>query len=60
MNMFGPVNVADFRDENTKSNIDQNKIIKPIWKEETDLMIRGRSRIIEKVKDIHQNFSKLS
>ena len=60
MNIFRPVNVADFSDENTKSNIDQNKIIKPIWKEETDLMIRGRNKIIEKVKYIYQKFSKLS
>ena len=55
--IFGPVNVTDFN-ENTKSNVDQNKNIETIWKEEKELMIRGRNRIIEKVKDIRQNFSK--
>ena len=29
-----------------------------IWKEEKELMIRGRDRIIKKMKYIHQNFSK--
>ena len=54
--IFGPVNVTDFN-ENTKSNVDQNKNIETIWKEEKELMIRGRNGIIEKVKDIPQNFS---
>ena len=53
----GPVNVTDFN-ENTKSNADQNKNIETIWKEEKELMIRGRNRIIKKMKDIRQNFSK--
>ena len=53
----GPVNVTDFN-ENTKSNADQNKNIETIWKVEKELMIRGRNRIIEKAKDIRQNFSK--
>ena len=55
--IFGPVNVTDFN-ENTKSNVDQNKNIETIWKEEKELMIRSRNRIIEKVKDIRQSFSK--
>ena len=55
--IFGPVNVTDFN-ENTKSNVDQNKNIETIWKEEKELMIRGRNRIIEKVKDIRQNILK--
>ena len=55
--IFGPVNVTDFN-ENTKSNADQNKNIETIWKVEKELMIRGRNRIIEKVKGIRQNFSK--
>ena len=55
--IFGPVNVTDFN-ENTKSNVDQNKNIETIWKEEKELMIRDRNRIIGKVKDIRQNFSK--
>ena len=55
--IFGPVNVTDFN-ENTKSNADQNKNIETIWKEEKELIIRGRNIIIEKVKEIHQNFSK--
>ena len=46
--IFGPVNVTDFN-ENTKSNVDQNKNIETIWKEEKELMIRGRNRIIKKV-----------
>ena len=54
--IFRPVNVTDFN-ENTKSNVDQNKNIETIWKEEKELMIRGRNGIIEKVKDIPQNFS---
>ena len=55
--IFGPVNVTDFN-ENTK-RIDQNKkYIKMIWKKEKELMIRGRNRIIEKVKDIRQSFAK--
>ena len=54
--IFGPVNVTDFN-ENTKS-IDQNKNIKMIWKKEKELMIRGKNRIIEKVKDIRQSFAK--
>ena len=57
MKIFGPVNVTDFN-ENTKSNVDQNKNIETIWKEEKELMIRSRNRIIEKVKDIRQSFSK--
>ena len=56
--MFESVNVTDFSNENTKSNIDQNKRIEMIWKEEKELMIRGRGRIIKKMKYIHQNFSK--
>ena len=55
--IFEPVNVTDFN-ENTKSNIDQNKNIVTIWREKKELMIRGRNRIIEKVEDIRQNFSK--
>ena len=55
--IFGPVNVTDFN-ENTKSNADQNKNIETIWNEEKELIIRGRNIIIEKVKEIHQNFSK--
>ena len=55
--IFGPVNVTDFN-ENTKSSVDQNKNIETIWKEEKELMIRDRNRIIGKVKDIRQNFSK--
>ena len=55
--IFGPANATDF-DENTKSNVYQNKNIETNWKEEKELMIRGRNRIIEKVKDICQNFSK--
>ena len=55
--IFGPVKVTDFN-ENTKSNVDQNKNIETIWKEEKEFMIRGRNIIIEKVKDIRQNFSK--
>ena len=51
--IFGPVNVTDFN-ENTKSNLDQNKNIETIWKEEKEPMIIGRNRIIEKVKDICQ------
>ena len=50
--------MTDFSHENTKSNIDRNKNIETIWKEEKELMIRGRNRTIEKVKDIRQNFSK--
>ena len=49
--IFGPANATDF-DENTKSNVYQNKNIETNWKEEKELMIRGRNRIIEKVKDI--------
>ena len=55
--IFGQVNVTDFN-KNTKSNVDQNKNIETIWKEEKELMIRGRNRIIKKVKDICQYFSK--
>ena len=57
MKIFGPVNVTVFN-KNTKSNVDRNNNIETIWKEEKELMIRGRNRIIEKVKDIRQNFSK--
>ena len=46
--IFRPVNVTDFN-ENTKSNVDQNKNIETIWKEEKELMIRSRNRIIKKV-----------
>ena len=53
----GPVNVTDFN-ENTKSNADQNKNIETIWKEEKELMIRGRNRSNKKVKDNCQLFSK--
>ena len=56
--IFGPVNVTDFN-ENTKSNVDQNKNIETIWKEEKEPMIIGRNRIIDKVKDICQNVSKV-
>ena len=54
---FGPVNVTDFN-KNTKSNVDRNNNIETIWKEEKELMIRCRNRIIKKVKDIRQYFSK--
>ena len=54
--IFAPFNVTDFNG-NTKSNIDQNKIRETICKEDKELMIRGRNRIIEKVKDIRQSFS---
>ena len=54
--IFAPVNVTDFNG-NTKSNIDQNKIIETICKEDKEIMIRGRNRITEKVKDIRQSFS---
>ena len=57
MKIFEPVNVTDFN-KNTKSNVDQNKNIETIWREKKELMIRGRNRIIEKVEDIRQNFSK--
>ena len=53
--IFRPVSVTDFN-ENTKSNVDQNKNIERIWKGDKELMIRGRNTIIEKVKDICQNF----
>ena len=55
--IFGPVNVTHFN-KNTENNVDQNKNIEIFWKEEKELMIRGRNRIHEKVKDIRQNFSK--
>ena len=50
MKIFGPVNVTVFN-KNTKSNVDRNNNIETIWKEEKELMIRGRNRIIKKVKD---------
>ena len=56
--IFGPVNVTDFN-VNTKSNVDQNKNIEAIWKEEKELMIKYRTRIIEKVKTICQILSKV-
>ena len=48
MKIFGPVNVTVFN-KNTKSNVDRNNNIETIWKEEKELMIRGRNRIIKKV-----------
>ena len=57
MQIFGQVNMTDFN-ENTISNIDQNKNIETIWKEEKELMIRGRNRSNKKVKDNCQLFSK--
>ena len=52
--IYGPVNVTDFN-EDTKSNMHQNKNIITISKEEKELMIRDKNRIIGKVKDISQN-----
>ena len=57
MQIFGQVNMTDFN-ENTISNINQNKNIETIWKEEKELMIRGRNRSNKKVKDNCQLFSK--
>ena len=50
--IFGAVNVSNFN-ENTKSNMDQNKNIKTIWKEEKGLMVRCRNKIIRRKRERH-------
>lgn len=55
--IFGPFNVTDFSSkENTKVTQFETRPY-TFMKDERELKIRGRNKIIKKVKDIHQNFS---
>ena len=49
--MFGPVEFT------TKGDMDDNEY-KKLYQKETECIAKGRSRIVEKVKDVRQNFSK--
>ena len=53
-NLYGPVSVTNINNENTKITIDVKKSIAMIWKEEEELLIRIRNRIIETVENLSQ------